>query len=78
MPLSALFHRNGKPAVWVLENDRVRLQEIVAGEIHANSVAVSAGLQPGQRIVTAGVNRLADGQRVAVAESSPSLLAQQP
>lgn len=78
VPLSALFHRNGKPAVWVLENDRVRLQEIVAGEIHANSVAVSAGLQPGQRIVTAGVNRLADGQRVAVAESSPSLLAQQP
>ncbi len=77
VPLSALFHRNGRPAVWVLEGDRVRLQEIATGELQANSVAVTAGLQAGQRIVTAGVNRLSDGQRVALAEP-PSLLARQP
>jgi len=77
VPLSALFHRNGRPAVWVVEGDRVRLQEIATGELQANSVAVTAGLEAGQRIVTAGVNRLSDGQRVALAEP-PSLLARQP
>jgi hypothetical protein len=77
VPLSALFHRNGRPAVWVVEGDRVRLQEIATGELQANSVAVTAGLEAGQRIVTAGVNRLSDGQRVALA-APPSLLARQP
>ena len=77
VPLSAVFHRDGRPAVWVVENGRVRLQEIVSGEVQANSVGVTAGLQAGQRIVTAGVNRLSDGQRVALAEP-PSMLARQP
>ena len=77
LPITAVFHRDGRPAVWVVEGDRVRLQEIATGEMQENSVAVTAGLQPGQRIVTAGVNRLADGQRVAPDET-PSLLARQP
>src|SRR5688572_9845156 len=77
LPITAVFHRGGRPAVWVVEGDRVRLQEIATGEMQENSVAVTAGLQPGQRIVTAGVNRLADGQRVALDEP-PGLLARQP
>jgi multidrug efflux system membrane fusion protein len=77
VPLSAVFHREGRPAVWVVEGERVRLQEIATGSVQANSVAVRAGLRPGQRIVTAGVNRLSDGQRVAAGQA-PSLLAQQP
>jgi multidrug efflux system membrane fusion protein len=77
LPLGAVFHRDGRPAVWVVEGDRVRLQEIVAGEMQENSVAVVAGLRAGQRVVTAGVNRLSEGQRVAPGEA-PSLLARQP
>jgi membrane fusion protein, multidrug efflux system len=76
VPLSALFHRDGRPAVWIVENDRVRLQQVATGEVQGNAVAVTAGLQAGQRIVTAGVNRLTDGQRVAPSES-PSLIARQ-
>jgi RND family efflux transporter MFP subunit len=77
VPLGALFHRDGRPAVWVVDDGRVRLQEIATGEIQDNSVAVAAGLRAGQRIVTAGVNRLSEGQRVALAQP-PSLLARQP
>jgi multidrug efflux system membrane fusion protein len=77
VPLSALFHRDGRPAVWVLDNDRVRLVEVSAGEVAGNTVAVQAGLQAGQRIVTAGVNRLADGQRVALIDG-PQLVAGRP
>ena len=76
VPLSALFHRDGRPAVWIVENDRVRLQQVATGEVQGNAVAVTAGLQAGQRIVTAGVNRLTDGQRVAPSES-PSLIARE-
>lgn len=77
VPLSALFHRDGRPAVWVLDNDRVRLVEVSAGEVAGNTVAIQAGLQAGQRIVTAGVHRLADGQRVALIDA-PQLVAGQP
>jgi multidrug efflux pump subunit AcrA (membrane-fusion protein) len=70
VPLSALFHREGRPAVWVVEGERVRLVEVVTGELAGNAVSVSAGLQPGQRVVSAGVQRLEEGQRVVLADSS--------
>jgi membrane fusion protein, multidrug efflux system len=77
VPLSALFHRNGQPAVWVVERDQVHLVDVQTGDIHGNFVTIAAGLQAGQRIVTAGVNRLSDGQRVAAADPAGSLLARQ-
>jgi RND family efflux transporter MFP subunit len=70
VPLSALFHHDGRPAVWVVETERVRLVEVTPGEVAGNSVAIAAGLQAGQRVVTAGVSRLEEGQRVALAEPS--------
>lgn len=68
IPLSALFHRDGKPAVWVVEDERVRLMEVTTGDVSGNAVAIVGGLQPGQRVVSAGVQRLEEGQRVALAE----------
>jgi membrane fusion protein, multidrug efflux system len=76
IPLSALFHRNGRPAVWVIEGEQVRLVEVVTGEVAGDSVAISAGLQPGQHVVSAGVQRLEDGQRVALAQA-PKLATRQ-
>jgi RND family efflux transporter MFP subunit len=67
VPLSALFHREGRPAVWVIDGEKVRLVEVVTGEVAGNAVTITDGLRPGQRVVTAGVQRLADGQRVALA-----------
>lgn len=77
IPLSALFHRDGKPAVWVMDEDRVRLTEVTTGEVNGNAVAIVAGLEPGQRVVSAGVQRLEDGQRVVLAEG-PQLAVTQP
>ena len=69
IPLSALFHRDGRPAVWVIEGDLVRLVEVVTREVAGDAVTISAGLQPGQRVVSAGVQRLEEGQRVALAQA---------
>jgi multidrug efflux system membrane fusion protein len=77
VPVSAVFHRNGKPAVWIVENGRVRLADVVPGQIHGNAVGIESGLRAGERIVTAGVNRLEDGQRVADVES-PQIAAARP
>lgn len=66
LPLSAVFHRDGSPAVWVVRDGHVELLPVITGEIWGNDVAIMAGLEPGQRIVTAGINRLETGQRVSL------------
>lgn len=70
LPLSAVFHRDGKPAVWVVSDGRVELVSVTTGEIRGNDVAITSGLATGQRVVTAGVNRLEPGQRVNVLEDA--------
>jgi hypothetical protein len=77
LPVSAVFHRDGKPAVWVVEQEQVTLVPVTTGAIHGNDVAITAGLEVGQRVVTAGVNRLEPGQRVALLEE-PKLAARAP
>lgn len=66
LPLSALFHRDGKPAVWVVEEHTVALVAVTTGAVDGNEVEITSGIAPGQRVVTAGVNRLEPGQRVAL------------
>jgi multidrug efflux system membrane fusion protein len=70
LPVSAVFHRNGKPAVWIVKDGHVALVAVTTGELHGNDVAITAGLEAGQRVVTAGVNRLEAGQRVALLEDA--------
>jgi RND family efflux transporter MFP subunit len=77
LPLSALFHQDGKPAVWVVAGGEVRLVAVTPGELRGNEVDIVAGLEAGQRVVTAGVNRLEPGQRVALLDE-PRLAARSP
>lgn len=70
LPVSAIFHREGKPAVWIVEDGQVELVPVATGELHGNEVVITKGLSPGQRVVTAGVNRLEPGQRVALLEDA--------
>lgn len=70
LPVSAVFHQDGKPAVWVVEDQRAKLVPVTTGAIHGNDVDITSGLEPGQRVVTAGANRLEPGQRVALLEEA--------
>jgi len=70
LPVSAIFHSDGKPAVWIVKEGQVELVPVTTGELHGNDVAITAGLEPGQRVVTAGVNRLEPGQRVALLDEA--------
>ena len=68
LPTSA-FRQDGKQsAVWVLEpaSMTVRLQPVQIATADGNEVVIAGGLQPGMRVVVAGVHVLSPGQKVTI------------
>ena len=68
VPLSAVYAPTGGGTyVWVVRDGAVHLQPITLGEIFGrNRVVVERGLEGGEQVVTAGVYRLQEGERVVV------------
>jgi RND family efflux transporter MFP subunit len=67
LPGSALFDKGGKPAVWVVgAASEVELKPIAVARYEADRVIVSNGLAQGDVVVTAGVNRLRERQKVRI------------
>lgn len=65
LPLSALREEQGRTTVWVVDSSMtVRVQAVQLAGVDGNEAVVAAGLQPGQRVVTAGVHVLTPGQQV--------------
>jgi RND family efflux transporter MFP subunit len=66
VPLHALVERQGRSSVWLLDaaSMTVKQQDVVTSEVNGNMMHVSAGLKPGQEVVTAGVHVLMQGQKV--------------
>jgi len=46
---------------------RVRQRQVALGEVAETGVIVTSGLQPGEQVVTTGIDRLRDGQVVQIA-----------
>jgi RND family efflux transporter MFP subunit len=72
LPFSALFEKNGSPAVWVLDqqSSSLTLRPITVARYDANTVIVAGGLSRGDIVVTAGANTLTVGQKVRLAEAT--------
>jgi multidrug efflux system membrane fusion protein len=68
LPLSALTQIDGKPAVWVVDPQtaKVNLRPVQTGAYREDGVTVTAGLKPGEIVVTAGVHKLLAGETVRV------------
>lgn len=64
IPLSAIYQEGDAPAVWVVKDDALTLRPVTVGSFVNGTIAVLSGLQPGDRIVTAGVHKLKEGQKV--------------
>jgi len=71
LPAAALVRADGKTAVWVFDKQSgtVALRNIELGNADANTVQVAAGLNPGDVVVTAGVQALRPGQKVRLLEA---------
>ena len=65
LPPSALLQSGDQPQVWVVGKDnKIERRKVQLAEFDADSVVVSRGLSAGEKVVTAGVNSLADGDLV--------------
>jgi len=71
LPSTALFQSGDAPAVWVVRPDyTLELRPVGVERYESDVVLVISGLAAGERVVTAGVHRLADGERVRLLEES--------
>lgn len=69
LPLSAIYApADGGNYVWVVGNDdRVTRLKVTLGELFGrNRVIIDSGVKPGDRIVTAGVYQLQEGEQVRI------------
>ena len=68
LPLPAVFEEQGRSAVWVVDpaTMTVRAQPVQVGGAEGREIVIVGGLQPGQRVVTAGVHVLTPGQKVTL------------
>ena len=66
IPASALTMKEDKAAVWVVDakDQRVHRREVTIARHAPDSVIVTDGLNSGERVVTAGVQTLHEGQAV--------------
>jgi RND family efflux transporter MFP subunit len=69
LPLTAIVDENGKRMVWVVDkaSQRVSAREVRIGSAQNDCVLVTAGLNGGETVVTAGVHMLQPNQRVLLA-----------
>jgi RND family efflux transporter MFP subunit len=72
VPPTALFQHEGGPALWIIGADSmVELRPVKVARYDSDRVLIESGVKSGERVVTAGVNRLAVGTQVRVAEQQP-------
>jgi RND family efflux transporter MFP subunit len=71
VPATALVRADGRTAVWVVDKTAltVSLRNVQLGNADASTVQVLGGLQPGDVVVTAGVQALRPGQKVRLLEA---------
>ncbi len=68
VPQAAVLFREGRPAVFVLQGERVALRPVSTARRQDGVVEVTSGLAEGERVVVSGAGFLSDGDRVRVAE----------
>ena len=80
LPTTALWRSAQATSVWVLDKASMTLkpQVVQIAAADGNEVVVTAGLQPGMVVVSAGVHVLAAGEKVTLYQPSAGLGAAQP
>lgn len=70
IPLAAIYQDGNTPAVWVVEDNVITLRPITTGTFGNGTIQVLSGLKQGDCIVTAGVHKLKEGQKVKLGGDS--------
>ncbi|MCJ2142040.1 efflux RND transporter periplasmic adaptor subunit [Methylobacterium sp. E-066] len=69
LPWSALYRYDGHPAVWIYDTGRrtVSVRTVEIDRYGPDVIALKSGVEPGERVVIAGIQFLRPGQEVAAA-----------
>ncbi len=71
IPLSAIYQTDQTPAVWVVNQGVVRLKPVKLGTYgDGDQVQVLEGIHSGDRIVTAGVHKLREEEKVRIGDDN--------
>lgn len=74
IPMTALFQQGDKAAVWIVAADRsVTLRAVTVASYRDDGAVISNGIQAGERIVRAGVHKLAEGEKIMPIENGRAL-----
>lgn len=68
LPLAALVQDGGRPAVWLVEpgENRALLRPVTVAAYEGDAAVISAGLNNGDRVVTAGAHKLIAGEKLRI------------
>lgn len=65
VPLTAIFQKDGQPALWVVGADQtIALRPVSVAAYGEDSATVADGIKSGERIVVAGVHKLTAGEKI--------------
>jgi RND family efflux transporter MFP subunit len=72
VPETAVLQKDGKPHVWLVDaaKGEVHLTPVETGVAAGRYLPVASGLKEGDRVVTAGVNSLEEGQKVKIEDEA--------
>lgn len=70
LPATALTRQGSKPAVFVVDRHTLKLQlrPVILVRFTSSDIFISEGVSPGEAVVTAGVNKLRQGEKVLLGE----------
>ena len=70
VPLTALFQKGDQSAVWVVAADRsISLRPVKVAAYRDDGAVIADGIAAGERIVAAGVHKLAPGEKIRIVDS---------
>jgi membrane fusion protein, multidrug efflux system len=64
VPEASLQFRGSQASLYVVDGDEASLRRVVTGERRGAMVEIMEGVQPGEKVVTLGLQRIRDGARV--------------
>jgi multidrug efflux pump subunit AcrA (membrane-fusion protein) len=72
LPEGVLYEWNGKPAVWVVDpgSKKVSIKTVEVEAYLTDTVVISSGVQPGDLVVSAGIQSLRPGEEVELVEAT--------
>ena len=69
LPATAIYQTNEQAKVWLVKDNKANLQDITIAGYAGNDVIVANGINRGDVVVTAGLNKLVPNQDVRLMES---------